>query len=104
MKQHVPKHLVDPTTDGKKCGRGRPPKNLEKPAAERYPSAIACHLAQSDECRADYSVQQFSVLTRGWSRQHLDVLEAVFIQQLKPVLCKQKTHVKALHLLRSVSS
>ena len=104
IKQHVPKHLVDPPADGKKRGRGRPPKNLEKPAAERYPSAIACHLAENDECRTNYSVQHFSVLARGRSRQHLDVLEAVFIQQLKPVLCKQKTNVKALHLFRSVSS
>ena len=65
----MPKHLVDAPADGKKRGRGRPPKKLEKPAAERYPSAIACHLAENDECRTNYSVQQFSVLARGRSRQ-----------------------------------
>ena len=89
---------------GRSVGRDANQRTLQKPAAERYSSAISCHLAQNEEYRTNYSVRQFSVLVRGCSRQHLDVLKAVFIHHPKPVLCRQKTHVKALHLFRSVSS
>ena len=91
IKQHVPKHLVEPPQEEKKRGHGRPPKNLTKPAAERYQSAIACHLAGNERCLQAFSCDQFSVLSRAWSACQLHVLEAIFIQRLKPSLCGQKS-------------
>ena len=99
IKQHVPKHLVEPTQEGKKRGRGRPPKNLTKPAAERYQSAIACHLAGNERCLQAFSCDQFSVLSRARSARQLHVLEAIFIQRLKPSLCRQKSFVTKLYLV-----
>ena len=97
VKQHVPRHLLNPT-DGteKKRGPGRPPK--ERKSADEYQSAIACHLAADALCRARYSDLDFRILARARSEQHLKVLEALYIQSLKPVLCRQKQFVTDLKL------
>ena len=80
----------------KKRGPGRPPK--ERKSADEYQSAIACHLAADALCRARYSDLDFRILARARSEQHLKVLEALYIQSLKPVLCRQKQFVTDLKL------
>ena len=99
VKQHVPRHLLNPT-DGteKKRGPGRPPK--ERKSADEYQSAIACHLAADALSRARYSDLDFRILARARSEQPLKVLEALYIQSLKLVLCRQKQFVTDLKLFR----
>ena len=59
--------------------------------AEGYDSAIACHLSANKACSRRYEVGDFSVLTRAMTNNHLNVLDAVYISVLNPVLCKQKS-------------
>ena len=47
-----------------------------------------------------YEVGDFSVLTRARTKNHLNVLEAVYISVLNPVLCKQKSFVTSLTLFQ----
>ena len=96
--QHVPKHIITEPEPGKKA-RGRPPKERSNPA-EGYDSAIACHLAANKTCSRRYEVGDFSVLTRARTKNHLNVLEAVYISVLNPVLCKQKSFVTSLTLFQ----
>ena len=96
--QHVPKHIITEPEPGKKP-RGRPPKERSNPA-EGYDSAIACHLAANKACSQRYEVGDFSVLTRARTKYHLNVLEAVYISVLNPVLCKQKSFVTSLTLFQ----
>ena len=96
--QHVPKHLQPASAAPKKRGRGRPRKNTDKPASERYQSAIACHLAESADCRESFSRDTFTVLSRARSRYHLNILEAIHINLREPVLCRQKAFVTSLRL------
>ena len=97
IKQHVPKHLLAQDAPPIKRGRGRPPKQRQN-AAESYQSAIACHLAASKPCRETFSNSDFTVLARARSRQHLNILEAVYIWLREPILCKQKSFVTTLQL------
>ena len=100
MKQHIPKHLAESSPDATAPhvrNRGRPPKKRENPA-EEYQSAIACHLAASEQCRPHYTDSYFSILTRARTKRHLHVLESMFIHTLQPVLCKQKSFVMDLKL------
>ena len=96
--QHVPKHIITEPEPRKKT-RGRPPKERSNPA-EGYDSAIACHLAANKTCSRRYEVGDFSVLTRARTKNHLNVLEAVYISVLNPVLCKQKSFVTNLTLFQ----
>ena len=45
-------------------------------------------------------VGDFSVLTRARTKNHLNVLEAVYISVLNPVICKQKSFVTSLALFQ----
>ena len=83
--------------------RGRPPKKRENPA-EDYPSAIACHLAANKECCLTYDDTDFRVLARCRSKDHLNILEAMYIHVLKPVLCKQKSFVANRTLFKHAHS
>ena len=91
------KHVFFPEP-GKKT-RGRPPKERSNPA-EGYDSAIACHLAANKTRSRRYEVGDFSVLTRARTKNHLNVLEAVYISVLNHVLCKQKSFVTSLTLFQ----
>ena len=97
IRQHVPKHLVE--TDVNERKRGRPPK---KKAPSDYQSAIGAHLAANSRCREQYSDTDFSILTCARNKHHLNVLEAIYIRLLKPVLCKQKMFVTNLMLFPSL--
>ena len=101
IKQHVPRHILDSAQSTEKR-RGRPPKRQENP--EDYPSAIACHLAANKECCLSYDDSDFRVLARCRSKHHLNILEAMYIHVLKPVLCKQKSFVANLTLFKHAHS
>lgn len=58
-----------------------------------HSSAIAKHLIESPLCAKFYDPGQFSIIASARTDFHLKVLEAVFIQSFKPVLCRQKTFV-----------
>ena len=100
IKQHVPRHLVNlaDTDVSQPRKRGRPPKKRDKPSD--YQSAIACHLAENKACRQKYSDDSFTVLSRARTKSHLNVLEAMYIHLLKPVLCIQKSFVSTLSLFK----
>lgn len=95
IKQHVPQHLVDSVQDPNKKRRGRPPK-----LSDGFQSAIACHLAANRDCCLSYRESNFKVLSRCRSKHLLNVLEAMYIYLLKPVLCKQKSFVTSLTLFK----
>ena len=61
-------------------------------------SSIKRHLSGSASCRKLYSDDIFSILTRGRSKLHLAVLEALYIRKLDPELCVQKENVLSLQL------
>ena len=65
---------------------------------------FGCHLAADALCRARYSDLDFRILARARSEQHLKVLEALYIQSLKPILCRQKQFVTDLKLFRRPST
>ena len=73
---------------------------VNKAKKNRYDSAIACHLAANKTCSRRYEIGDFSVLTRARTKNHLNVLEAVYISVLNPVLCKQKSFVTSLTLFQ----
>ena len=60
-------------------------------------SSTKRHLSGSASCRK-YSDDIFSILTRGRSKLHLAVLEALYIRKLDPELCVQKENVLSLQL------
>ena len=60
--------------------------------------SIKRHLSGSANCRKLYSDDVFSVLTRGKSKFHNAVLEALYIRKLDPALCVQKENVLSLQL------
>ena len=66
--------------------------------------AIACHLAANNECCLSYDDSDFRVLARCRSKHHLNILEAMYIHDLKPVLCKQKSFVANLTLFKHAHS
>ena len=103
ISQHVPKHILDAVLDPQRKRPGRPPKKRDNPA-EGYQSAVACHLAANADCCRSYGESDFTVLSRCRSKQHRDVLEAMYIRCCKPVLCRQKSFVVNLTLFRHTHS
>ena len=103
ISQHVPKHILDAVLDPQRKRPGRPPKKRDNPA-EGYQSAVACHLAANADCCRSYRESDFTVLSRCRSKQHRDVLEAMYIRCCKPVLCRQKSFVVNLTLFRHTHS
>ena len=103
ISHHVPKHVLDAVLDPQRKRPGRPPKKREN-SAKGYQSAVACHLAANADCCRSYRESDFTVLSRCRSKQHRDVLEAMYIRCLKPVLCRQKSFVVNLTLFRPTYS
>ena len=68
---------------------------------KEYQPSIAQHLSVNVYCVRCYSDECFTVLSRGGSRFHLAVLEAVYVHTQQPVLCKQKQCLAPLQLYRS---
>ena len=96
IEEHVPRQLLvyltgksDVTTVRKKRawtrkGGAKCPNNL---------TAVGQHLKDHPDCARSFNLSQFSVLARARSEFHLNVLEAIFIQSLDPILCRQKEFV-----------
>ena len=68
-------------------------------SSDKYESSIASHLFEHPDCRAVYSDDCFSIVSRVRSARLLNVLEAVYIHTKKPNLCKQKQIKFTLRLL-----
>ena len=63
-------------------------------------SAIWLHLIENPACAASYDESCFKVLAQGRSKFHVDVLEGVFINTEKPILCRQKDFVFNIKLFK----
>jgi len=62
--------------------RGTIPKYLD--------SAVGAHLALNPKCGEKYDDTSFTILASARSDYHLKVLEATYINSIKPNLCRQK--------------
>ena len=74
VKQHVPRDIRNHTTSGH---------------SKLFDSVICEHLSALNSCVVNYSDECFVVLLRVRTKQHLIVLEAVYILFKWPSLCKQ---------------
>ena len=61
-------------------------------------SAIHQHLTTNTQCMNGADPSHFRILSRARNKQHLYVLEALYIHTLSPELCRQKEHVTNLTL------
>ena len=56
-------------------------------------SAVGMHLLENPSCAESYNNSDFSILAQSRSQYHLNILEAMYINSLKPELCRQKKFV-----------
>ena len=63
-------------------------------------SAIGQHLLDNEQCTLHYDNKRFSILAAARSSFHLNLLEAAYIKNRRPVLCRQKKFVYTLKLFR----
>ena len=61
-------------------------------------SAIRQHLLENKECAKHFNDAQFSIFATARSSFHLSALEAVYINSLQPILCRQKEFVYSLQI------
>ena len=61
-------------------------------------SAMGQHLLENEECAKHYNDAQFSILATARASFHLSVLEATYINFLRPILCCQKEFVYSLQI------
>ena len=77
-------------------------KGVVKPLGNTLPkvskSAVGSHLIENPACAESYDESCFQVVAIGRSKYHVDVLEGIFINDEKPVLCRQKEFVYNLKL------
>ena len=85
IKQHIPKNIL------KVLGTNKKPKS--KPS-----SAIAQHLLKNISCGKQYQPSMFTIIGNGRSKFHLQVLEALHIVGMDPLLCRQKEFVYSMLL------
>ena len=88
VRQYVPRGIRDRTTSGH---------------LQMSDSAICQHLNVINTCSTNYDDECFAVLLRARTKQHLNVLEAIYILLNHPSQCKQNPRY-SLHLLGNVSS
>ena len=74
---------------------------IEIPSCPKSLTSIGKHLKAHPDCGRKYEDSQFSVLAKGRSKFHLQVLEAVYIQTIRPVLCAQKESIYNTKLFKS---
>ncbi len=80
--QHVPKSTQ------KILGKSPSP-----PTSISTQSAIAEHLLKNQNCGRNFSTAMFTIVDRGRSPFHLQILEALHISTKRPELCRQKKFV-----------
>ena len=101
ISQHVPrlfrisiaKSLHERTETGTPTHflRKRIPTPLKLPSYVE--SAIGMHLLENPACAATYDDTDFKILSKPRNLFQLNVLEALYINSLKPTLCRQKKFV-----------
>ena len=62
-------------------------------------SGIGQHLLEYQECAGAYNDNQFTMLHVTRSSFHLATLEATFVKNKQPALCRQKEFIYALQLV-----
>ena len=62
--------------------------------------SIRQHLLENAQCAANYNEDQFSILDTARNGFHLSVLEASYMRERRPILCKQKEFVYTLNLFK----
>ena len=98
IKQHVLQWLRQQLTRPRRSQSHRSCKrNDTKPDCN---SAIGQHLLKNDQCALNCDNKRFSILVTARSSFHLNLLEAAYIKNRRPVLCKQKEFVYILRLFR----
>ena len=98
-KQHIPRWLRQQLTGAtKRTQPGRACKQSQ--ATPECDSAIGQHLLENAQCAANYNEDQFSILDTARNGFHLSVLEASYIRERRPILCKQKEFVYTLNLFK----
>ena len=108
IKQHVPDSLIrtlcpsqaQETNDNRSTRTCNSTSHAATAHSAASRSAIAEHLCQSPDCATAFSMDCFSLLSKARSKLHLQVLEAWYIHNLKPDLCKQKQLLYSLKLLQ----
>ena len=111
IKQHVQKAIRHKTTltqeqetHRSQPTRTQPNRNCKAKSKTQFEpesdSTIGQHLLESNQCAPNYSDSQFKIPTTARSQFHLSLLEAVYISQKKPDLCRQKQFVFTLQLFR----
>ena len=73
-------------------------KTVKKPS--EYQSAVARHLAESEDCAMAYSDNSFRVVRVCPLGSNLEIMEALYIKALAPNLCVQKSSIAHLQLYR----
>ena len=73
-------------------------KTVKKPSD--YQSAVARHLAESEDCAMAYSDNSFLVVRVCPLGSNLEIMEALYIKALAPNLCVQKSSIAHLQLYR----
>ena len=74
MSKHVSRDIRNCTTSGN---------------SKLLDSAICEHLNAFNSCAVNYNDECFGILYRARTKQHLIVLEALYILLYRPTLCKQ---------------
>ena len=98
INEHVPKHIRQPALPCKETTynlRNATKMNYSNPYSipSYASSAIADHLLENPCCAAKFCLDDFTILSRARKGFHLNVLEAIYINKMKPVLCRQKQFV-----------
>ena len=79
--------------------------NSKQPAIPAYDiSAVRLHLLENPDCAAEYNENCFQVIAQGRSTFHLSVLESVYINLYKPILCRKKDFLYSLKLFSRLHS
>ena len=102
IKEHVPKPLRNNNTQNTPNINIQPTRKLRPRKQTKYTtttipsyarSSIGLHLLENPLCAKEYSNDSFKILSKARHGFHLDVLEAIFINNHKPILCKHKDFV-----------
>ena len=106
-KQHVPPSITKPRsvsrqTYQRNCKQSGttscPTSSTVNVHGDSPGSAIHQHLLSNPSCLSGFTYDRFSILNSARSAFQLSVLEALYIKQLKPELCRQKEFVYKLRL------
>ena len=89
------RHAQEATKDQRKICLIENAKSLA-PLVSTVILQIEQHFLGNEERAEDYNDAQFSILARARSSLHLSILEAIYINSLPPILCRQKKFVYSL--------